>query len=209
MPPHGGDEQDGSRDARAPDGFDQGETVGTRQHAVDDDQVIGFSGGEEKPIAAVGRLVYDVPVLLESGGDVVGRFAIVLDDQNLHESGVVRMGVAVATIEPQLSVSDEGRSRAEYTPCLGISHVDRLTRVQRGVIGAGLARQRLAARPPDQARTEDGRNGERDRKNPLGLDDGLLAHVEVDELARRQPDPSRVTALITTRCRIGQSVSML
>ena len=64
--------------------LDQRQAVDARQHAVDDQHVVGLAGREKEPVAAVGGVIDHMAVLAQAVGDVVGGLLVVFDEENLH-----------------------------------------------------------------------------------------------------------------------------
>ena len=58
----------------------QRQPIQTGQHAIDDEDVVGFAHGLRKPVTAVDERFDDVPFLGEALRDVGRRLGIVFDD---------------------------------------------------------------------------------------------------------------------------------
>ena len=76
-----GQDQHRRLDALGTQFADDRETIALGQHAVDDQHVVLPVGGQCQALLAIRRLVGDVADLAERAGDIVGRVAVVLDDQ--------------------------------------------------------------------------------------------------------------------------------
>ncbi len=84
----GGEDQGGSFDALAAQRPDDGEAVELGQHAVDDQDVVLAVDRVGETLLAVSREVGDVAYLAERLGEIVGRIAIVFDDEKSHDDPV-------------------------------------------------------------------------------------------------------------------------
>src|SRR5690606_1357042 len=110
-------DQHGRGVLRRAQGADQRETVDAGQHAVDDERVVRFGGGEKQAVLAVVRVVYVVTRLRETVANERGDVLVVLDDEYPHvpillprASGTVRSGArSVRSLRAPLIVTMLGR----------------------------------------------------------------------------------------------------
>ncbi|EGE60822.1 transcriptional regulator [Rhizobium etli CNPAF512] len=119
-----GEDEHRRMDALAAQLADDGETVAARQHAVDDDDVIGIFRSHEQTALAVAGVVGDNARLAKGFREVDRGFEIIFDDENLHAADIthrLRFGKAQSIWLRSGAHRDhpsksEQSSRAEFPP---------------------------------------------------------------------------------------------
>ena len=98
-----GQDQHRRLDALGAQFADDREAVALGQHAVDDQDVVLPVERQRQPLLAVRRLVGDMADLAEGPGDVVGRVAVVFDDQEAHGGPLLVRSILAKSGRPRLS----------------------------------------------------------------------------------------------------------
>src|SRR3569833_780821 len=79
------EDQNGGLVALGPEGLDDRQAVAARQHSVDDQDFVVHARRHGVAGFAVRRVMRDVPGFVQRLDQVAGRFAVVFDQQDLHE----------------------------------------------------------------------------------------------------------------------------